>query len=268
MKRFRGNILYEPSGRALETAKFIAGDNEPIIVCNTAKSCSHMCSYCYCPTVLKMPRGDFHKKVELKHRVLEKFDKDMNKIEHMKDFNPRWIYFCFVGDPFIYGRPDLHETTNILMQRARDQGLKIITLTKGTFEFEKIQTEPVIPDWYGISLVSINEAFRQQYEPGSAKFSKRLAKAHHVFEKGARTWVSMEPCPTPNIFEQDIRPILITIRDVVKAEKLIFGRWNYDERTKGQEWEEWYIEQGWEVGNWCQENNIEVKIKDDILKRR
>lgn len=40
----------------------------------------------------------------------------------------------------------------------------------------------------------------------------------------AKTWVSVEPYPTPNIIEQDIRDIL---DEISFTDKIIFGRTNY-----------------------------------------
>lgn len=265
-QRFRGQILYEPSGRALETARFIFGGVKPIIVCNTAKSCSHMCSYCYCPTVLKMTKEQFHRKVELKNKVLEKVDKDMDRIKIRDDFDPRFLYMSFVGDPFVNGRADIQDMTTLVMERARHEKYTICTLTKGEYLTEKIHYTEIIPDWYGISCISISEEFRRQYEPGSVKFSKRLVCANKMNEKGAKTWASMEPYPTPNIHKQDINAVLIALRDIAQVDKIIFGRWNYDTRTKGQEAELFYVETAEEVVSFCHDNKISVKVKDDILK--
>lgn len=265
-QRFRGQILYEPSGRALETARFIFGGVKPIIVCNTAKSCSHMCSYCYCPTVLKMTKEQFHTKVELKNRVIEKVDKDMDRIKLRDDFDPRFLYLSFVGDPFFNGRPDLQSMTTLVMERARHEGYSLCTLTKGEYLTEKIHYKEVIPDWYGISCVSISEEFRLEHEPGSARFADRLSCATRMKELGAKTWASMEPYPTPNIHKQDLEAVLIALRDIAQVDKIIFGRWNYDPRTKGRENELFYIEAAERVVKFCHDNKIGIKVKDDILK--
>lgn len=267
-QKFRGNILYEPSGRALETARFVFGGVKPIIVCNLAKSCSHMCSYCYCPTVLKMTKEQFHKPVELKNKVLEKVDKDLDRIKLRDDFDPRFVYLCFVGDPFVNGRPDIQDMTTLVMERLRHEGYTICTLTKGSYMTDKIHYPPVTPDWYGISLVSLDEKFRREHEPGATKFSDRLAGAQAMSDEGARLWVSMEPYPTPNLSDQNINYVLEQIDRLTNGEieKLIFGRWNYDTRTKGQEAELFYIKTAETVVDFCKEHGIIVKVKDDILK--
>ena len=259
-KGYRGRILYEPSGRALETARFIAGDDKPIIVCNIAKSCSHMCRYCYCPTVLKIKPHSFHKKVVLKGDVVDKVHKDLDRIHENTSFNPEWLYMCFVGDPFPYGRKDIHQTTFEVLEIAQDFGLKTITLTKGKPSFEG---EWIPIDWYGISMVSVLDSFRRDEEKGAAPYDERLKGLVKAKEMGAKTWVSMEPFPTPNIIDMDVIDVLERIKFVTLGiDKLIFGRWNYDERTKGQNG--FYLRSANKVEDWCQRNNIEVKIKDDI----
>lgn len=268
-QRFRGHIVYEPSGRALETARFIAGGVKPIVVANTCKTCSHMCSYCYCPTVLKVPKEKFHVKAELKNRTVQKVDMDLEKIKMREGFDPRTFYMSFISDPYMYGRPDIQDVTNIVLDRVRqfDNRIKIITLTKG-FLSSKIHYPPIIPDWYGISLVSMDEKFRREYEPGAAKFNERLAGAREMAENGSKIWVSMEPYPTPNISDRNVQHTLELMDDLSdgKIEKLIFGRWNYDQRTKGQENTDFYIETAKKVVAFCHDNDISVKVKEDILK--
>lgn len=266
MKRFRGRILYEPSGRALETARFIVGDESPVVVCNTAKSCSHMCSYCYCPSFLKIPPEDFHKRVELKDNALEKVVSDLKKIHRNKAFNPKWFYMCFVGDPFVYGRPDLHKTTYKILEMARDYNMNLITLTKG--KPQNIEYPAGTKYWYGISLVSHDRKFRMEEEKGSAPYRERIKGLLKMVEKGARGWVSMEPWPTPNISDQNIEYVLEMTDRLAEGniDKLIFGRWNYDERAQQKGHEQFYIRQAEIVSDWCKDNGIEFKIKDDILK--
>lgn len=77
---------------------------------------------------------------------------------------------------------------------------------------------------YGITLISLDESFRRRIEPGAAAYVERIAALKALHDKGCRTWVSIEPYPTPNIIEQDLLEIL---NAVSFTNKLIFGRTNY-----------------------------------------
>ena len=55
---------------------------------------------------------------------------------------------------------------------------------------------------------------------------------------GVKTWVSMEPYPTPNLVKQDIDSILDRI---AFADKIVFGKMNYNsEATKFEDNEGFY----------------------------
>ena len=57
-------------------------------------------------------------------------------------------------------------------------------------------------------MVSLNEKFRKEFEPNSAKFKERVDSLKYLHSKGFKTWVSMEPYPTPNLIKQDLMEIL------------------------------------------------------------
>ena len=49
-----------------------------------------------------------------------------------------------------------------------------------------------------------------------------------LHRKGCKTWVSMEPYPTPNIINQNIYDVLWQVNFV---NKIVFGRWNYSKEV-------------------------------------
>jgi DNA repair photolyase len=57
-------------------------------------------------------------------------------------------------------------------------------------------------------LVSLDESFRERIEPGAAPLEKRLAALKYLHDDGCKTWVSIEPYPTPNIIEQNLHEVL------------------------------------------------------------
>jgi DNA repair photolyase len=215
--------------------------------------------------VLKITPEQFFKPAELKSRLIEKFDKDMESIHRRDDFNPKALYMCFVGDPFTNNRMDIQGMTTLLMGRARREGLELITLTKGAYEVSEIRYIPIIPDWYGVSCVSLDESFRKVHEPGTVKFDKRLKCAGEMSELGSKTWASVEPYPVPKIHIQEVKPILEALRDIAKVSKIIFGKWNYDSRALGPKNDAYYVKVAKEVVAFCNDNGIFVKVKDDIL---
>ncbi len=81
---------------------------------------------------------------------------------------------------------------------------------------------------YGITLVSLSEKFRKEFEPNSANFKDRIKSLKYLHKKGFKTWVSMEPYPTPNLIKQDFTEILEAVYFV---DKIVFGRLNYNVKS-------------------------------------
>lgn len=82
----------------------------------------------------------------------------------------------------------------------------------------------------------MDEDYRSEYEPRSAPYKKRIQSLRNLHEHGYKTWVSIEPYPTPNIISQDFSQIIDSVRF---ADKIIFGRLNYNKKVS-----EYHIKKG------------------------
>lgn len=116
---------------------------------------------------------------------------------------------------------------------------------------------------YG-TLISINENFRKKIEPQASPYQDRIYSLKALHERGCKTWVSIEPYPTPNIIDQNFSEILEAISFV---DKIIFGRTNYNsEITKFKGVKEYYNELSRQVIDFCIQRNIDYHIKAGTLK--
>ena len=100
-------------------------------------------------------------------------------------------------------------------------------------------------------------------EPGSAPYLDRVNSLRKLHDKGCKTWVSIEPYPTPNIIDQDFEEILNSISFV---DKIIFGRLHYNKlvsQYKG--YKEYYNNLANQVIKFCEERNIEYHIKEKTI---
>ena len=80
---------------------------------------------------------------------------------------------------------------------------------------------------------------------------------------GCKTWVGMEPYPTPNIIRQDLRAILDRVSF---ADRVIFGRANYNKEVSSYpNVKDWYNEQAMQVIDYCQERGVDYYIKRGTL---
>lgn len=112
-------------------------------------------------------------------------------------------------------------------------------------------------------MITTNEAFRKRMEPGTEPWKKRLAVLKALHDVGCKTWVSIEPYPTPNIVKQDLQKLL---EEVSFVDRIIFGRMNYSkEVTAYAEHKQFFNERAAEVVNFCEERGISYHIKDGTI---
>jgi DNA repair photolyase len=222
---------------------------------NHVLGCSHGCLYpCYA-YLLKKRTGavkDYQDWISPKivGNTMELLEKEVHKYKN----KIKSVHLCFSTDPFMFGQPEIHMLTAKIIRHLNLNDIPCSILTKGLYPIPDGWGS--IYDLFGITLVSVNEAFREKYEPGASNLKDRIIYLKQLHSLGFKTWVSMEPYPTPNIVEQDIDEILNSIKFV---DKIVFGRMNYNALTAG--YEEFYKEQAKKVSEFCLKNGIECYIK-------
>ena len=229
---------------------------------NHAQGCAHGCKYpCYAMMMAK--RFGKAKTYEdwcepmLAENALEILDKEIPKL---KD-KIKSVQLCFTTDPFMYGYDEVGEMSLKIIEKLNNAGIKCTALTKGILPIElaKLSKE----NEYGITLVSLDENFRQEMEPNSAPFKERIEALKALHDAGCKTWVSIEPYPTPNIVEQDFSKIL---EAVSFCDKIIFGRLNYNKRvSEYKEHKKFFNELAEQTIEFCQKHNKQYHIKDGTI---
>lgn len=229
---------------------------------NHLQGCSHGCKYpCYAFLMAKR----FGKSKSYEEWIEPKLVR--NALELLKKEIPKYktkiksVHLCFTTDPFMYGYQEVSKLSLEIIKMLNDADIVCTALTKGILPIElaKLSDE----NQYGITLVSLDEAFREKIEPGAAPYQNRINSLRSLHGKGCKTWVSIEPYPTPNIIEQDFLSILEAIGFV---DKIIFGRTNYNvEITKYKNVKQFYNHLSQQVVDFCTERNIEYHIKDGTI---
>ena len=194
---------------------------------NHALGCSHGCKYpCYAFMMKKrfgqVKTYDEWIEPKIVANTLELLDKE---IPRLKD-KIKSVQLCFATDPFMFGVDEICRLSLAAIRKLNDAGIKCTVLTKGILPIEL--ADLLKANEYGITLVSLDETFRARYEPNAAPYADRINALKRLHECGCRTWVSMEPYPTPNLIEQNLLDVL----DAVDfADKIIFGRLNYSKEV-------------------------------------
>ena len=229
---------------------------------NHVQGCAHGCKYpCYA-FLMKKRFGqikDYESWLEpvLVSNTLELLDKEIPKLRD----KIQSVQLCFTTDPFMEGYPEVSQMSIAAIRKLNEADIRCTTLTKGLLPIELSELSP--ENEYGITLITLNEAYREQMEPGAAPCSERLAALKALHEAGCKTWVSIEPYPTPNIIKQNI----VSVLDAVNfTDKIIFGRTNYSkEISEYVNHKSFYNEQANIVINYCKERNISYHIKEGTI---
>ena len=172
------------------------------------------------------------------------------------------LHLCFTTDPFMYGYKEIGDLSLAVIKRVNEENIPCSVLTKGVLPIELSKYSR--SNEYGITLISLDENFRRQVEPGAAPYETRIRALEELHNEGFRTWVSIEPYPTPNIIKQDIMTIL---ERVSFADKIIFGRTNYNKEVSAfEDHKNFYNRQAEIVMNFCKERGKDFHIKDGTIK--
>ena len=120
-------------------------------------------------------------------------------------------------DPFMYRYKEVADMSLKIIERLNKDNIRCTVLTKGIYPTDLTDKKAYgSNNEYGITLVSLDENFKKKFEPFSAPFDKRIESLKQLHKQGLKTWVSIEPYPTPNIVEQRLKDILQAVSFVDK----------------------------------------------------
>lgn len=231
---------------------------------NHVQGCSHGCKYpCYA-FLLKKRFGQIKTYKEwiqpyLVSNTLELLNTELPKLKN----KIKSVHLCFTTDPFMYHYDEIAEMSLNAIRLINSFDIPCTVLTKGLLPIELAKCSK--DNMYGITLISLNEKYREDNEPGAAPYEQRIAALESLHDDGCKTWVSIEPYPTPNLIEQDLSIILERVSFV---DKIIFGRTNYSkEITAYSEHKKFYNEQAEIVLDFCKEHGKDVHIKNGTITK-
>ena len=143
---------------------------------NHVENCAHGCKFpCYAMMMAKRfgkikTYRDWLCPI-LVENSLELLDKEIPK--YKKEIN--FVHLSFMTDPFMYGYPEIKKMTLKIIEKLNRNGIRVTVLTKGVLSIELANTTKYSnKNEYGITLVSLSEEFRKEFEPNAAKYEERL----------------------------------------------------------------------------------------------
>lgn len=231
---------------------------------NHVQGCAHGCNYpCYAMQMAKRfgKVGSYEDWCEpaIVSNTLELLDREIPRLKGKIDH----VQLCFTTDAFMYGYDDIGEMSLRAIARLNDAGIPCRVLSKGLLPADLAELSR--ENSYGITLVSLDERYREECEPGAAPYAERIEALRRLHDAGCRTWVSMEPYPTPNIVRQDIGRVL---EAASFADRVIFGRTNYNKAVSSYHGVKgWYEDRVLDVIGFCRERGIGYHIKKGTWTR-
>lgn len=226
---------------------------------NHVLGCSHGCLYpCYAFNIKKrfgiVKDYDSWRNPKLVSNAIELLNNELPKLKH----KIKSVQLSFTTDPFMKDFPEVTKLTLQIINRLNQDDIKVITLTKGVIPEEALSTKKT--NEFGITLISLDKSFKDKYEPFASDYEERIESLKKAHEAGYKTWVSIEPYPTPNIIKQDLKNILDKISFV---DYIVFGRWHYNKIISSyKDHNAFYNECSDKVIDFCRKNKIKYHIKN------
>ena len=232
---------------------------------NHVEGCSHGCLYpCYAMMMKKrFGRVKSYQdwiKPKIVSNALELLDKELPRMKDKIDY----VFLCFSTDPFMHKMKEVRDLSLKIIKRLNEDGIRVVSISKGAYPKELIKKDIYGKDnEYGSTVVSLSENFRKKYEPLAAPIKDRIKSLKALHGNGLKTWVSIEPYPTPNIIKQDIDDILEAVSFV---DKIVFGKWNYNGVVGCfKNYKKFYDETARQVIDFCEKRGISAHIKEGTM---
>ena len=153
---------------------------------NHVQGCFHGCLYpCYAMMMAKrfgtVKNYDEWIKPKVVDNAIELLEKELPKL---KD-KIKSVQLCFTTDPFMYQYEDIKELSISILKLINSYNIPCTALTKGVLPKELVDLSK--KNSYGITLISLNESFREIMESGSAPYKERIASLKYLHDNGCKT---------------------------------------------------------------------------------
>jgi len=153
---------------------------------NHVEGCAHGCRFpCYA-MMLKKRCGIIKSYEEwlrpkIVSNALELLEKEIPRYKNKIKF----VHLCFSTDPFMCGYPEVSDLTLKIIERLNKDNIRCVVLTKGLYPRILADKKKYGSyNEYGTTLVSLDDNFKERFEPYSAPYKKEL-NHWNIYIKGA-----------------------------------------------------------------------------------
>ncbi|MEW6162583.1 MAG: radical SAM protein [Nitrospirota bacterium] len=169
----------------LKTPAFGCLKETPVI--NITRGCFHSCIYCYARGFTDVPpRGEVH----LYENIPEILEEELARKRKL----PSWVSFSTASDA-LQPVDEILEVTYRVMRMLLERGIGISFLTKGFIPSEFVGLFKRYPKLVKarIGIVSLDEGYRELFEPFSTHPLTRLSLVRDLINEGIETSVRVDP---------------------------------------------------------------------------
>jgi DNA repair photolyase len=170
-------MIYEPKGAAREYAD---------LALNIFIGCEHGCSYCYCPSVLKLTKARFHSPPAPRAGLGKWLANNAWK------YSDKTVLLCFACDPYT---PAEAGETRAVLNIFNKHNIAANVLTKAgsraVRDFDLLSQNE--KSTFGTTLTFVTESESKKYEPLAASPDARFSTLELAKKHGIATWASIEP---------------------------------------------------------------------------
>jgi DNA repair photolyase len=234
-------VIYEPQGKAGEYAE---------LAVNIYDGCGHRCKYCYAPAFTHTTVEKFHQPA-MRKELIQKVKHDAVLLQKAHEERP--VLLCFTCDPY---QPvdEVFQITRQVIDVLHANGLNVKILTKGGKHAERDFDLLTGNDWFGVTLTTLDDKLSVQWEPGAALPGERINSLFKAYEKGIKTWVSLEPV----LYPEAALEIIKRTHHFVNEFKV--GTLNYHPHAKTIDWHKFAVD----VQNTLTGLNCQYYLKKDL----
>lgn len=230
----------QPSLKMINFSKGKAGEYSSVSL-SMYSGCGHGCNWgCY-----MVSRASPEKKVKFHSGAMPRYSNTKvagnplihleNDLKKLKDAGYKIdtnILMSFGTDPY-NPKDEEHKLTREAIILIKEYGFSFTILTKGGSralrDIDLYRLGGV--DMFASSLTFIDPQLSKQREPNAALPEDRIATIRKFYNKGIKTWVSLEPIIDP---KQTIELIYQTHTFV---DEYKIGKWNYNQKAKEIDWQ-------------------------------
>ena len=154
---------------------------------NPYRGCGHACIYCYAPSVIHWNKGKWGKLVEVKINLPRILSKEL-RIK-----KKGIVGLGTVTDPY-QPAEEKYEITRRCLELLLMHDFPVCIQTKSSLVLRDIDLLKKFSNIeVGITLTTLDDAVRENLEPGASSIEERIRALKELRENGISTWVFLGP---------------------------------------------------------------------------